>query len=139
LRFKGQAWLTKFSLTWAGTCLQVIGSCNGSGKIVLKDPAAPVDAPTPVDLDLDTILGGLPQKTYKFPKYVVDWAEPLQVPQSEGTVDVLHRILKLIAVGSKRFLTTKVDRCVTGALFVESMCRRVQTHPLLSSVHHMTC
>lgn len=96
----------------------MIGTCNGSGRIVLRDPSAPADTPTPVDLDLETILGDLPQKTYDFPAYSAEWAVPLSVPEGQSAQDALLRILRLPAVGSKRFLTTKVDRCVTGALRV---------------------
>ena len=41
----------------AGCRVQVIGTCNGSGRIVLRDPLAPREAPVPVDLDLETVLG----------------------------------------------------------------------------------
>ena len=95
--------------------LQVIGSCNGSGKIVLRDPEAPPDTPTPVDLDLETVLGDLPRKSYSFPSYKADWAEPFKAPEGVPVMEMLYRVLRLPAVCSKRFLTTKVDRCVTGA------------------------
>lgn len=36
-------------------------------------------------------------------------------------MDALERVLRLPAVGSKRFLTTKVDRCVTG-LVAQQQC-----------------
>jgi phosphoribosylformylglycinamidine synthase len=94
--------------------LQVIGTCNGGGKIVLKDPEAPPEAPTPVDLDLKTVLGDLPQKTYEFPEFSVPWEQPLTLPDGETTMDSLEKVLRLPSVCSKRFLTTKVDRCVTG-------------------------
>jgi phosphoribosylformylglycinamidine synthase len=96
-------------------CMQVIGTCNGSGRIVLKDPEAPPDAPVPVDLDLETVLGDLPQKSYSFPEYTTEWATPVALQEGEAVTDMLKRVLQMPAVGSKRFLTTKVDRCVTGA------------------------
>ena len=95
--------------------MQVIGACNGSGLIVLKDPQAGPDEPTPVELNLETVLGALPKKTYNFPSYSLAGATPLVIPEGETPMTALHRILRLPAVGSKRFLTTKVDRCVTGA------------------------
>jgi phosphoribosylformylglycinamidine synthase len=94
--------------------MQVIGTCNGSGRIVLKDPQAPPEAPVPVDLDLETVLGDLPQKSYSFPEYTSAWATPMALPEGEAVSDMLKRVLQMPAVGSKRFLTTKVDRCVTG-------------------------
>lgn len=95
--------------------MQVIGSCNGSGKIVLTDSEAPPDTPVAVDLNLETVLGDLPQKSYSFPEYETDWARALELPAGETPADALQRVLQLPSVGSKRFLTTKVDRCVTGA------------------------
>ena len=101
-------------VTCCGRGAQVIGSCNGSGKIVLKDSQAPPDAPVAVDLNLETVLGDLPQKSYEFPEYKTDWARQLELPARETPGAALQRVLRMPAVGSKRFLTTKVDRCVTG-------------------------
>jgi phosphoribosylformylglycinamidine (FGAM) synthase-like enzyme len=101
--------------------MQVIGECNGSGRIVLKDPQAPPGTPTPVDLDLETVLGDLPQKSYAFEEYSAEWAQPLALPDGEPPATMLQRVLRMAAVGSKRFLTTKVDRCVTG-LVAQQQC-----------------
>lgn len=95
--------------------VQVIGTCNGSGRITLKDPEAPPDSPVPVDLDLETVLGDLPQKSFSFDHYSTDsWAAPLALQNDIPVADMLRNVLCMPAVGSKRFLTTKVDRCVTG-------------------------
>jgi phosphoribosylformylglycinamidine synthase len=39
---------------------------------------------------------------------------PLELPAGLTVPVALDRVLRLLSVGSKRFLTTKVDRCVTG-------------------------
>ena len=44
---------------------QVIGVIDGSGRVVLKDAEAPEGSPTPVDLDLEKVLGDMPKKTFK--------------------------------------------------------------------------
>ena len=44
---------------------QVIGTIDGSGRVVLVDREAPPGSPTPVDLDLDKVLGDMPNKTFK--------------------------------------------------------------------------
>lgn len=44
---------------------QVIGAIDGSGRVVLKDRNAPADAPVPVDLDLEKVLGDMPNKTFR--------------------------------------------------------------------------
>uniref|UniRef100_A0A452YE60 phosphoribosylformylglycinamidine synthase n=1 Tax=Aegilops tauschii subsp. strangulata TaxID=200361 RepID=A0A452YE60_AEGTS len=74
--------------------MAVLGEIDGSGKIVLIDGAAVEHAK----------LSGLPP-----PLPVVD----LEL-EKVTLMDVLKRVLKLPSVCSKRFLTTKVDRCVTG-------------------------
>lgn len=44
---------------------QVIGSIDGSGRVTLVDDTAAPGTPTPVDLDLEKVLGSMPDKTFK--------------------------------------------------------------------------
>lgn len=92
---------------------QVIGTISGSGKITLKDKNQAAGDPTPVDLDLEKVLGDMPRKTYSFSRRPAQ-LEALDLPEGTKPGDALHQVLKLPSVHSKRFLTTKVDRCVTG-------------------------
>ena len=46
---------------------------------------------------------------------------PLVLPTDLTVKDALHRVLRLMTVGSKRFLTTKVDRSVSG-LIAQQQC-----------------
>ena len=94
---------------------QVIGAIDGSGRIRLVDRNAPGGAPA-VDLDLDQVLGKMPNKTFEFKRRISNLA-PLELPAGATPQAALERVLRLPAVGSKRFLTTKVDRHVTGALY----------------------
>ena len=94
--------------------LQVIGSISGSGKIMLKDRNAPPDVQPAVDLDLEKVLGKMPRKTFEFTR-IKESLAPLDLSAAGSVSQALSRVLRLPAVGSKRFLTTKVDRCVTGA------------------------
>ena len=105
-----------------GRCfVQVIGTISGSGKIVLKDKKqAPTD-PTPVDLDLEKVLGDMPRKTYSFNRRPAQ-LEALDLPEGTKPGDALRQVLKLPSVHSKRFLTTKVDRCVTGLTWLAPVC-----------------
>jgi phosphoribosylformylglycinamidine synthase len=89
-----------------------VGRVTGDGKVVLHDA---VDDSTPVNLDLDTVLGHMPQKTFEL-AHIAPKLEPLRLPAGLTIRDALERVLRLVSVGSKRFLTTKVDRCVTGLL-----------------------
>jgi len=90
----------------------VIGEITGDGYILLFDET---DGSTPVNLDLSKILGDMPQKTFQMNRIPVK-STPLMLPQDLTVNDALDRVLRLLSVGSKRFLTNKVDRSVTGLI-----------------------
>ena len=89
-----------------------IGRITGDGYIVLYDEN---DGSTPVNLDLEKILGDIPQKTFRLERIEPKLA-PLVLPEGITVKDALDRVLRLVSVGSKRFLTNKVDRSVTGLI-----------------------
>ncbi|CAH9126512.1 unnamed protein product [Cuscuta epithymum] len=94
--------------------MAVIGTINGKGRITLVDGlAADEKTPPAVDLELEKVLGDMPQKTFKLHR-VDNVLEPLDIAPGTTVMEALKRILRLPSIGSKRFLTTKVDRCVTG-------------------------
>ena len=109
----------------------VIGQVTGDGYIVLHDET---DGSMPVNLDLEKILGDMPQKTFHLERIPIK-THPLKFPwdlEEEITRhsslvtrhylrDALDRVLSLLSVGSKRFLTNKVDRSVTG-LIAQQQC-----------------
>ena len=77
---------------------------TGDGRLVLHDSA---DGSSPVDLPLSLVLGEMPQKTFVSatqPRPAV----PLSLPAGLAVGAALDRVLRLPAVGSKRFLTNKV-------------------------------
>ena len=90
----------------------VIGEITGDGYILLIDET---DGSTPVNLDLAKILGDMPQKTFHMNRIPAE-TTPLVLPQDLNLMDALERVLRLLSVGSKRFLTNKVDRSVTGLI-----------------------
>eukprot|EP00891_Asterochloris_glomerata_P009825 jgi/Astpho2/9825/fgenesh1_pm.00149_%23_37_t len=100
--------------------MQMIGTISGSGKVTLRDSKAGPGEPTPVDLELEKVLGDMPRKTYTFNRKQ-NIHQPLSLPAGTSAHDALDRVLRLPAVHSKRFLTTKVDRCVTG-LVAQQQC-----------------
>lgn len=104
---------------------QVIGAVSGDGRVVVRDSRAPPGSPFPVDLDLEHVLGDMPNKTFEFRRLTVSPRE-LQLPRDEVPLLALEQVLRLPAVGSKRFLTTKVDRCVTGEPPRTSDCTRTE-------------
>jgi phosphoribosylformylglycinamidine synthase len=100
--------------------VQVIGAIDGCGRVILEDREAPPGSPTPVDLDLEKVLGDMPNKTFRFPAH----REPtraLDLPAGLTAGAALDRVLRLPGVASKRFLTSKVDRSVTG-LVAQQQC-----------------
>ncbi|XP_077240722.1 purine biosynthesis 4 [Tasmannia lanceolata] len=101
--------------------MAVIGTISGDGRVVLIDSFAiehcrssglPLPPPA-VDLELEKVLGDMPQKYFEF-KRMAPLCEPLDIAPAITLLAALKRVLSLPSVCSKRFLTTKVDRCVTG-------------------------
>jgi phosphoribosylformylglycinamidine synthase len=90
-----------------------VGEITGEGRVVLSDSR---DNTTPVDLDLKQVLAEMPVKTFNINLTALPAGEPLSLPEGLGVKDALERVLKLLSVGSKRFLTNKVDRSVTGLI-----------------------
>lgn len=89
-----------------------IGEITGDGYIVLHDET---DGSTPVNLNLDKILGDMPRKTFHLDR-MRRKRKPLELPEGLSVRNALDRVLRLVSVGSKRFLTNKVDRSVTGLI-----------------------
>ncbi|XP_069738677.1 phosphoribosylformylglycinamidine synthase [Phaenicophaeus curvirostris] len=108
--------------------LQAVGTITGHGKIVLVDDlAAPVaegasheGLPTPVNLELEWVLGKMPRKEFVLQK-TRPRLRPLELPPGLTLRQALERVLRLPAVASKRYLTNKVDRSVTG-LVAQQQC-----------------
>ncbi len=97
--------------------MYVIGEVTGDGRLVLTDKETPEDAPrqqkTPIDLDMEFLLANLPEMT------IDCQTEPrklttINLPRDMSVADALDRVLRLLKVGSKHFLTRKVDRSVGG-------------------------
>ena len=95
----------------------VIGQITGDGSIILYDET---DGSTPVNLYLEKILGDMPRKTFSTSR-TKQKLEPLKLHENLTVKDALQRVLCLLSVGSKRFLTNKVDRSVTG-LIAQQQC-----------------
>ena len=86
----------------------IVGHVSGDGKIVVRDS---LDGSTPVDLPLELVLGKMPQKTFKDAHLSVD-LKPVVIPEGTTVSDILDRILRLLSVGSKRFLVHKVNKLI---------------------------
>lgn len=93
-----------------------IGVITGDGNIKVYDD---ITDDCPVDLDLKYILSDIPQKEYHLKKGTII-KKPLKNELNE-TYEILKKVFRLVSVGSKQFLTNKVDRSVTG-LIVQQQC-----------------
>ncbi|MEW6109248.1 MAG: phosphoribosylformylglycinamidine synthase [Nitrospirota bacterium] len=89
-----------------------IGEITGDGYIVLHDET---DGNNPVNLHLDKVLGHMPRKTFSLGR-IPRRREPLLLHRGLTVREALDRVLRLVSVGSKRFLADKVDRSVTGLI-----------------------
>lgn len=92
-----------------------VGMISNTGRIQVYEQKELV-----VDLPLQKVLSDLPPKTF----ILTTIPRNLPTHDFKGTDQLsilLHEIWRLPSVGSKRFLTTKVDRSVTG-LVAQQQC-----------------
>lgn len=103
-----------------------VGHITGDRQIkLIEDEKA---TKHPVDLSLDHVLASMPRKVFRYERMAPS-VSGLQLPAGLTVDKALHRVLRLPAVASKRYLTTKVDRCVTG-LVAQQQCVGPQHTPL---------
>jgi phosphoribosylformylglycinamidine synthase len=101
---------------------EILGEVTGDGRFVVHDEE---DDSTPVNLNLAKVLGNMPQKTFQDER-MEHSLKLLEWPKGLSVEEVLSRVLRNLAVGSKRFLTNKVDRSVTGLIARQQCCGPVQ-------------
>ncbi len=101
---------------------EVLGEVTGDLQFVVRDE---LDGSTPVDIDLSELLGDIPVKTFEDSRSNPQ-LQPLELPDDLSVADALHDVLRLVSVGSKRFLTNKVDRAVTGLIAQQQCCGPLQ-------------
>ncbi len=101
---------------------EILGEVTGNGRFVVHDEQ---DDTTPLDLELEAVLGNLPQKTFT-DKRIEPVLKPLVLPDDVTIPKAIELVMKNVAVGSKRFLTNKVDRSVTGLVARQQCCGPLQ-------------
>jgi phosphoribosylformylglycinamidine synthase len=101
---------------------EILGEVTGDGRFVVHDER---DDSIPVNLNLAKVLGNMPQKTFKDGR-IEPLFKPLELPNPLSVEAALFRVLRNLAVGSKRFLTNKVDRSVTGLIARQQCCGPLQ-------------
>ncbi|KAM9305327.1 phosphoribosylformylglycinamidine synthase [Gastrophryne carolinensis] len=104
-----------------------VGRITGDGRVMLvngreEDPEPdPSDHnAVPVDLQLEWVLGKMPRKEFALDR-ALPQLRPLCFPEGLTVRQALDRVLRLPSVASKRYLTNKVDRSVTG-LVAQQQC-----------------
>ncbi|MFH4978883.1 hypothetical protein AB6A40_005592 [Gnathostoma spinigerum] len=97
----------------------VVGRTTGDNRVVLTDYGSQSTENAPVNLDL-TAISNRGKKVFHL-KSVIHKTVPSTFPKNLTVYDVLNRVLRLPSVASKRFLTNKVDRSVSG-LIVQQQC-----------------
>ncbi|XP_018410968.1 PREDICTED: phosphoribosylformylglycinamidine synthase [Nanorana parkeri] len=104
-----------------------VGKITGDGRIVLVNGSEADPEPDgsdrnsmPVDLELEWVLGKMPRKEFALNR-VLPELQPLTFPSNLVVRQALDRVLRLPSVASKRYLTNKVDRSVTG-LVAQQQC-----------------
>jgi phosphoribosylformylglycinamidine synthase len=90
----------------------IIGEITGDGEIIVYDGD---DGTVAEQLSLGKVLGAMPRKVFRMDR-IPYHTQQIDLPDDVTLEDALDRVLKLVSVGSKRFLTNKVDRSVTGLI-----------------------
>ena len=99
--------------------ISFVGEVRRSGKMVLFHDESETGGAV-FDMKLEHVLGKMPRKKFEIQR-ISNVLVPLRIPATVTVMEALERVLRLVSVGSKRFLTNKVDRCVTG-LIAQQQC-----------------
>lgn len=110
--------------------INFVGVVTGNGTVTLIEDKADfnkfmdrgnIPKNVPFDMNLKYVLGEMPRKVYDLKRQKKTF-QSLRLPEDDNHFqNYLDRVLSILSVGSKRFLTNKVDRCVTG-LIVQQQC-----------------
>lgn len=87
-----------------------LGEITDDGRVVLYDSETDT---CPVDLELEKILGQMPQKTFEF-ESLKRFLQPLKLPADLTVEEALKMVFLLTSVGSKEWTVNKGDFSVTG-------------------------
>lgn len=101
---------------------EILGEVTGDLRFVVHDS---LDNTMPVDIEIPELLGKIPQKTFTDSR-TCPALSPFVPPKGMDVREALNRVLRLVSVGSKRFLTNKVDRAVTGLIAQQQCCGPLQ-------------
>jgi len=97
---------------------EVLGKITGDGRVVVYDPQ---DDTTPVELNLEAILGNLPRKVWRSERIKRE-LPPVEIPKDLTVAQAFEMVCKLPAVGSKGHLVNKADNHVGGNIIQQQRC-----------------
>lgn len=89
---------------------EVLDEVTGDGRFTVIDDN---DGSTPVDIDMDFVLGDVPHKVFTDTRIQPD-LKPLELPLGLTLEQALYWVLREPSVACKSWLTDKVDRHVLG-------------------------
>lgn len=95
-----------------------VGQVTNTGRVALTEDESMKSLP--FNLELEHVLGKMPRKEFVFQRQSIT-TDQLFLPSDLTVKQALERVLRLPSVSSKRYLTNKVDRCVTG-LIAQQQC-----------------
>ncbi|CAD7086107.1 unnamed protein product [Hermetia illucens] len=111
--------------------ISFVGIVTGNGYVTLIENSTDFEkysnrekrdewGKVPFDLHLKHVLGDMPKREYQLTRIPTNLI-PLGLEKKMSYEELLEGVLSIMTVGSKRFLTNKVDRCVTG-LIAQQQC-----------------
>ncbi|XP_014278161.1 phosphoribosylformylglycinamidine synthase isoform X1 [Halyomorpha halys] len=112
--------------------IDIVGVVTGTGKVILSEEEEintekylnndiSSSVSYPFNLDLELVLGKMPRKKFLLEDRSPNYLHHLFISPETTVLQALNNVLRLVTVCSKRFLTNKVDRCVTG-LIAQQQC-----------------
>ncbi len=101
---------------------EILGEVTGDLRFIVHDSQ---NNTTPVDIHIPSLLGEMPQKSFADNRSQQKRLA-LTLPENITVEDAVEKVLRLLSVGSKRFLTNKVDRAVTGLVAQQQCCGPLQ-------------
>ncbi|CAJ0943262.1 unnamed protein product, partial [Mesorhabditis belari] len=105
--------------------VNIVGKVTGNQKVILHDFSNSATQKLPVDFDL-SILSDREKKEFHQNSLPI-LTSPLKIVDSLTISSALGLVLRLPSVASKRYLTTKVDRSVTGLVARQQCCGPLHT------------
>ncbi len=97
---------------------EVLGEITADGHVTVIDSAK---GTTPVRLNLDDVLGKLPQKTFES-EHLLKKLDPAALPNDLTLEKAIEITLQQLSVGSKGFIIHKADSSVGGRVAQQQRC-----------------